>query len=134
MHEVATIRGAVTTALEHMRRAGGTRVTSVELALGASGHLTEEAALQHFALFARGTPAEGAAVVISWLPATYQCFACLHRFQSVEAAEEVACPACGGVALEVAHEDACYVRSIDVTFDEDATSSGFPGVVLMSWR
>jgi Zn finger protein HypA/HybF involved in hydrogenase expression len=104
-----------------MQRAGGSRVTSVELALGASGHLTEEAARQYFGLFARGTPAEDAAVVVSWLPATYQCFACLQRFQSVQAAEEVACPACGGVALEVAHEDACYVRSIDVAFDDGET-------------
>ena len=123
MHEVAAMRGVVTTVLEHMRQAGGSRVTGVELVLGASGHLTEEAARQHFAVFAAGTPAAAATVSISWLPAPYQCFDRLHRFQSTLPTADVVCPLCGGVALEVAHEDVCSVCSIDVACDEESTQS-----------
>ncbi len=123
MHEVAAMRGVVTTVLEHMRQAGGSRVTGVEIVLGASGHLTEEAARQHFAVFAAGTPAAAATLSISWLPATYQCFECLHRFQSTLPTADVACPLCGAVALEVAHEDVCSVRSIDVACDDEGAPS-----------
>jgi Zn finger protein HypA/HybF involved in hydrogenase expression len=112
------MRAAVDAAVETMRRAGGSRVMAVELVLGASGHVTEEIARQYFELFAAGTPAAGADITIVWLPATYQCFGCLNRFHSASRPEEVDCPICGGVALEIAHEDVCAVRSVEVTFDE----------------
>lgn len=115
MHEVAAIQGAVVAALDAMRAEGATRVTRVYLVLGASGHLTEDAARQHLAVLARGTPLADAEVEISWLPATYQCFECLRRFESATPAEQVVCPACGGTALEIEHQDVCYVAAIDVS-------------------
>lgn len=133
MHEVALMRGAVNTVLAQMEAAGATRVTSVTLALGASSHLTAEAARQHFAALASGTPADGAAVEIVWLPAVYQCFDCLHRFESAEPAEMMSCPLCGAVALEIAHQDACYPTTIEVVFDESANGkqpSSVAGVSL----
>src|SRR5262249_17589404 len=114
MHELAAVRGAVQTALEWMRAAGAARVTRVHLVLGASGHSSEDAVQQHFALCARDTPAAGAQLDISWEPATSQCFECLDRFSSLEPPEMVHCPHCGGLALEDAHSDACYVAEIGV--------------------
>jgi Zn finger protein HypA/HybF involved in hydrogenase expression len=99
-------------------------VTEVRLALGASGHLTEEAARQHFATFAKGTPAERATLTFTWLPATYRCFGCLRVFQSTEPAASVECPTCGAVALEIAHEDTCAVSYIDVAYDGDGAEDG----------
>jgi hydrogenase nickel incorporation protein HypA/HybF len=117
MHDVAAIQGVVTTALAELRAAGGNRVTGVHLVLGASGHVSEEAARQHFAALAKGTPAEGAALTFTWLPATYQCFDCLARFECQRPAEVVSCPTCGGVALEISHQDVCYALAIDVSND-----------------
>lgn len=124
MHEVAAMQGALQTTLEQMRASGGSRVTTVELMLGASGHLTEEAARQHFSVLTAGTPAEGATLEIFWLPATFQCFSCLHRFERCVSAEQGTCPRCGGIALETSHLDACYVRAIEVSFDENAVEKG----------
>jgi Zn finger protein HypA/HybF involved in hydrogenase expression len=120
MHEVAAMRGVVQTALEHLQHVGGTRVTGVELVLSASGHLTEEAARQHFAVFAANTPAAAATVMIIMCPASYQCFTCLRVFQSSQPVESIVCPACGGVALEIEHEDVCALRSIDIALDDSA--------------
>jgi hydrogenase nickel insertion protein HypA len=130
MHEVAAMQGAVRTILEQMQQAGGSRVTTVELMLGACGHFTEEAARQHFAVLTMGTPAEDAALEIFWLPATFQCFACLHRFESCQPAEEVVCPRCGDMALQINHQDACSVKAIEVSFDENAfeETQGVAGV------
>jgi Zn finger protein HypA/HybF involved in hydrogenase expression len=120
MHEVAAMRGAIAAALDEMRAVGASRVTRIYLVLGASGHLTEDAARQHLAVLAAGTPLADAEVEISWLPAKYQCFECLQQFESVAPAEEVTCPACGGIALELEHQDACYVSAIDVSDDAPA--------------
>ena len=130
MHEVAAMQGAVRTILEHMQQAGGSRITTVELMLGASGHFTEEAARQHFTVLTMGTPAEGAALEVFWLPATLQCFSCLHRFESCELAEQVTCPRCGDLALQIDHQDGCYVRAIEISFDEKAgeETQAFTGV------
>jgi Zn finger protein HypA/HybF involved in hydrogenase expression len=114
MHEIAAMQGAVSDVLDALKRSGGRKVTHVYLTLGASGHLTEEAARQHFAALAQGTSAEGAELIFTWLPATYQCFSCLNQFESLAPADAVACPECGGVALETAHQDVCWVEAIDV--------------------
>jgi hydrogenase nickel incorporation protein HypA/HybF len=114
MHEVAAIQGICTAAVQRAEAAGASRITHIELTLGASGHLSEEAVRQHFELLASRTIAEGASLGISWLPATYQCFDCLSRFETVEQSETVTCPNCSGVALEIAHQDISYVTSIDV--------------------
>ncbi|HLI89410.1 MAG TPA: hydrogenase maturation nickel metallochaperone HypA [Ktedonobacteraceae bacterium] len=116
MHEVAAMQAVVTTVLETMQRTGAVRVTGVRLILGASGHFTEEAARQHFQILTRDTPAEDAKLTISWIPATFQCFACLHRFESCGQADLTTCPQCGESALAVAHQDICAVDAIDVMF------------------
>lgn len=126
MHGARLIRGVVSTALEHMERAGGSHVTNVELVLGVAGHMSEATAREYFTAFAAGTPAERATLTFTWLPATYQCLVCLHRFSSLKRPEEVVCPRCGGVVLEIEHSDACYVRSIDIAFDDAAAGAG-PG-------
>ena len=124
MHEVAAIQGAVSTIIETMHRAGGERITSVHLLLGASGHLTEESARQHFAMLSVGTPAEGAELVISWVPAEYQCFSCGKRFDVVEVTEPVSCPDCDRIALEVTHRDLCYASEIKVLTSDPAPFAG----------
>lgn len=123
MHELAATRGMLATTLERMREVGAVRVTRVELTIGASGHLTEDAVRQHFELLAKGTPAEGATLTFSWLPATYQCFTCLQEFASAAPSAEIACPGCGGVALEVEHQETYYASTIEVAFDADETSA-----------
>ncbi len=119
MHEVAAMRGMVRTVLECMQQAGASRVTNVQLVLGASGHLTADAAYQHFEALVKGTPIEDASLTIQWLPAQYQCLFCLRRFESCEPSNQVTCPECGEVALEAGHQDVCYVSAIDVSFENE---------------
>jgi len=124
MHEIAAIQGAVSDILTAFQQSGGGRLMRVYLRLGASGHLTEEAARQHFALLAHGTPAANADLVITWLPTSYQCAVCLNQFESLAPVDAVACPQCGGVALETAHQDVCWVDAIDVDsgYEREAVS------------
>lgn len=118
MHEVAAITGAVNTALEYMRQAGASRMTIIELEVGAAGHFTEEAIRQSVAVLTANTPAEGTTVHIVWLPATYQCLDCGHCFERSQPTGETVCPECEGVVLEMSHQDTCRLRAIDVAFDD----------------
>jgi Zn finger protein HypA/HybF involved in hydrogenase expression len=104
----------------------------VYLTLGASGHLTEEAARQHFALLSQGTAVANAELVISWLPASYQCVLCLNQFESLAPADAVACPQCGGVALETAHQDVCWVDAIEIDSGGDGEPADTASLALSS--
>ena len=119
MHEVAAMQRAIHAVLECLQKAGGKRVTNVQLMLGASGHFTADAAYQLFEALVKGTPAENASLTIEWLPATYLCVSCLHHFQSSEPSAQVTCPRCGEVALEIAHQNICFASAIDVIYDEE---------------
>ena len=96
MHEMAAITGEVNTALERMRQAGASRVTNIELEVGAAGHITEETIRQYVGMVTEGTPAEGTSVRIVWLPATYQCLDCGHCFERFQPTGETVCPECEG--------------------------------------
>ena len=93
-------------------------MTRVQLALGRSGHFTEDAAHQYFQIFTRDTPIEGASLAISWLPAAFQCIACHNDFKSSLPSEQVTCPECGDSALEI-EQDICQVSAIDVLSEEE---------------
>ncbi len=124
MHEARVMREIVETVLERARQAGGRRVLRVELALGPSGHLTEEVARRHFAALAAGTIAAEAALAVTALPGTYQCIACGRCFSSLQSDEDAACPDCGGPALPTPGQASCYLSTIEVACDADELAHG----------
>lgn len=124
MHEIAAMQRMIQTILTCMQEAGASQVTHVQLALGTCGHLTAEAAHQSFEMLITGTPIEGASLAIQWLPASYQCLTCRYLFESGEPCEQVLCPQCGEVALELGHQEICAVRSIDVSFPATSEAIG----------
>jgi len=111
------MQGVINTILTTLENAGVSRVTNVQLAVGTSSHFTEEAVRQYFQALTQDTPIEGATLTLSWLPATYQCLSCQQRFESTSSAAP--CPQCGDVALEISHQDECYVQSIDVVSPDE---------------
>ncbi len=106
MHESGIARRLVTQALE----AAGGEVTDVEIVLGAAAGLDPDALREHFAMAARGTPAERAELRVTWETCRYQCLECGREFAS--SAREATCPSCGGFALGQEREDIAYVRSV----------------------
>lgn len=116
MHEGAIMQTVVTTILEEVAKVNGSRVTRVQLELGASGHMTEEAMRQYFQTLTRNTPSAGAELELVWLPATYQCLSCFQCFESTSSAGT--CPHCGEVGLEIAHRESCTLRQIDILMPE----------------
>jgi hydrogenase nickel incorporation protein HypA/HybF len=111
MHEMAIARRLVAEALERMRDDGRDHVSDVEVVLGSAARLGVEPVRAHFELAARGTPAEGAALHITWEPSRYWCFDCMFEFSS-RALGGGTCPRCGGSVLSLDREELAYVRSV----------------------
>jgi hydrogenase nickel incorporation protein HypA/HybF len=111
MHEMATARRLVAEALERMNDDGRDRVSDVDVVLGSAARLSAESVREHFTLAARGTPAEGAALHITWEPSRYWCFDCMFEFSS-RAHGGGTCPRCGGSVLSIDREELAYVRSV----------------------
>ena len=122
MHDIAAMDTIMRDIARCMQETGAARVTNVQLVLGASGHLTGEAAHRHFEFMVARTPVEGASLSIAWIPALYQCTSCANRFESCESREGVMCPRCGKSAIEVEHQNVCYVSAVDVAFPDEVNA------------
>jgi hydrogenase nickel incorporation protein HypA/HybF len=110
MSESEIAKLLVTEAVERLGDDGRSRVTDVEVVLGAAAGFSPESVRRQFELAARGTPAEGAALHVTLDPVRYWCFDCLFEFSS--RAYGAVCPRCGGTVLTLDREQLAYVRSI----------------------
>lgn len=113
MREMAIARRLVAEALERMEGGGSDRVTDVEVVLGSGDRLSAESVRQHFQVAARGTPAEQAAVHVTWEAGRFWCFDCMYEFAS-RAPGGGTCPRCGGGVISLEREELAYVRAVGV--------------------
>ncbi|MGH3343361.1 MAG: hydrogenase maturation nickel metallochaperone HypA [Carbonactinosporaceae bacterium] len=109
MHELGLCE-AILDAVE--RRAGGRRVASVRVRIGALHRVVEPALNRGFSAVAAGTVAEGARVSLVCVPAVVACRACGGRTESEYPTG--ACPACGAAAPELSGGDELVLDSIEL--------------------
>jgi len=101
-----------------LRRAAGRRVRAVRVRVG--GHPVDpEVISQGFRLAALGTQAEDATVELVQEPTSMRCAGCGAEWPAGDA-PIVACPRCGGVAVEWAGAEQAVLESISV--DAPATT------------
>ena len=99
MHESALVAAVMKIVVEEARRYKVSRITRVRLASGVLTAVEPQTLQGCFELFAEGTVAEGAELVLDLIPARAHCTHCGHNFDI--SSPHVACPQCGGIALEV---------------------------------
>jgi hydrogenase nickel incorporation protein HypA/HybF len=119
VHELGLCEG-ILEAVE--RRAAGRRVTRVRVRIGARHRVVEPALDQAFALVSAGTVADGAAVDLVVVPARVRCLDCGQEAETTD--HLAACPACGGLDLEVDGGDELLLEAIEL---EAKDVSGHPG-------
>jgi hydrogenase nickel incorporation protein HypA/HybF len=118
MHETGLCEAVVQAAL---RRAGGRRVTRVRVRIG--GHLVDPGVItQGIQVAALGTDAEGTDVELVLDPMVVRCRDCGRVGDVRDHLDLVACPACGGVDVEVTGSDEAVLES--VTLLDGARGSG----------
>ena len=73
MHELSIMQSALSLALDQARQAGGSRVHTIRLRIGALSGVVPDALEFAFEALAPGTPAEGAKLAIEHVPARFWC-------------------------------------------------------------
>ncbi|MGH9179789.1 MAG: hydrogenase maturation nickel metallochaperone HypA [Acidimicrobiales bacterium] len=108
MHELGLCE-AILGAVE--KRAGDRPVARVRVRVGRLHHVHPEAFEQSFAIAAMGSVADEAAAELVLLPVRGTCEACGEEFEAEEPVP--ACPACGGLELDITGGDELVLESIE---------------------
>ncbi|KAB8191544.1 hydrogenase maturation nickel metallochaperone HypA [Nonomuraea phyllanthi] len=112
MHEIGMCEGLVELIRE---RAGGRRVTSARVRVGARHAVVDDAFGQAFTMAAAGTPAQDAELELVITPMTVRCDTCGSNSESVDAL--AVCPVCGADDVDVSGGDELVLES--VSFGEE---------------
>jgi len=112
MHEVGITQSMLDIAQEHARAQGSTRILSLTMEIGQLSGVVPEAIRFCFEACARGTPAQGAQLIIDEIPALAKCRQCggEHRPEIMS----FACPACGAFALELLRGEELRLKELEV--------------------
>ena len=109
MHELSLAESVVRIATRH---AAGRRVERVELKVGHLRQVVPAALEFAFELVARGTPVEGAELVLEEVPAAGRCRRCGH--ESELSGFPLACAECGGLDLELLRGEELLVDALEL--------------------
>ncbi len=111
MHEMAITESVLKIALTEAARAGAARVTGIRIRMGAYSDVVPAVLRDYFAVAARGTAAEGAALSFVRVPVTMRCRAC--GWQGTVDKLHIHCGGCGGTDLALLTGREFYVESLE---------------------
>ena len=113
MHELAATQSMLAIALDAARKAGAARVLSIDLVIGDLSTMVDDSVQLYFDVLSRGTPAEGARLVVRRVPGEATCLDCSARWPA-RAPLDPACPTCGGAFVRVAGGQQFLIDSIEI--------------------
>jgi len=97
MHEASLAQAALDLALGAAREHGASRITAINLAVGAMAEADGETLAFWVGILAEGGPAGGATVHVTEVPAEAECEACGRTYPVVPPRWSLRCERCGGV-------------------------------------
>jgi hydrogenase nickel incorporation protein HypA/HybF len=118
MHETAIVTGLMRIIETQAAQHGTTRVSKVRLKIGRLCAVEPQQLSSCFEMFAEGTVAEGAELVIDLLAVRGRCRACKTEFDVPR--YRFICPSCDGTDIEVIQGQELYIES----FEAENGSSG----------
>lgn len=96
MHELGLTRAVLQTVNDEVKRVGATKVNTIYLTVGYARDIVDELFENAFAYLSKGTPAEGAEVVIDRVPLMVRCKECgLEYHIELRDQRTWGCPKCG---------------------------------------
>lgn len=99
MHEAAIAEQILRTALPAAREAGAERILEIRLSIGALSGVVPDFLEKALEEMARGTPAEGARLVASYVPPLLSCPDCGRESEGKRGL--YTCPHCGSVKIRL---------------------------------
>ncbi|MDO5444762.1 MAG: hydrogenase maturation nickel metallochaperone HypA [Eubacteriales bacterium] len=112
MHELAIAEGIIGIVKSEAQKNGFSRVLEINLMIGEYSGIVPEYITELFPTAAKGTAAEGAAVMCSVVPAEFECRSC--RYSGPVDRKKACCPVCGSEDLKMTVGRDLYVDSMKV--------------------
>jgi hydrogenase nickel incorporation protein HypA/HybF len=117
MHELSIAQAILDIALDH---AGDRRVTQVDVRIGHLRQVVPDALMFAFQLVCDETPAEGARLDVTHVPAAGRCRACAAETELD--GFPLRCGACGGLELDLLRGEELLVDALEL--EEPMTTTG----------
>lgn len=115
MHELSVTESILEIALRHGREAGATSVTDIFLVIGELSTVVDESVQFYWNIISEGTPAAGSTLHFRRVPGRLSCRACGHTYSP---REDLPCPACGGINIEIIAGEEFYLEAIEIANSE----------------
>ena len=112
MHELSITQSMLNLVLEQVEKAKAKKVGKINLVVGGMTGVVGECVQFYFDFLRRGTPADGAALVIKTVPTKAKCRDCGKLFEPAEF--DWTCPRCRGNNIEIVAGKELFVESIEV--------------------
>jgi hydrogenase nickel incorporation protein HypA/HybF len=112
MHELAVTEEILRVALEHAERAQATRITDINLVIGALSTIVDDSVQFYFDFLSPDTIAAGAELHFERIPARLRCRQCQNEFEPGE--RDYHCPQCNTLGGEVIAGREFYLDSMQV--------------------
>ena len=125
MHETAIVGGLMRILEQKAARNGVAHISSVLLKVGRLRAVEPQQLSACFEMFAEGTVADGAVLVIDVIGVRGRCRACATEFDVPHYRFE--CPACAGSDIEVIQGQELYIESFEASTVSPAYSAKHAG-------
>ena len=112
MHELSIARSILSIVAQSARDEGFERVLEIRLKIGEFSGLVPECLQEFFPIASKGTPAEGAVLVMETIPASFRCLDC--GYEGPADRKNACCPRCRGTALRMTQGREFYVEDLKV--------------------
>ena len=112
MHELALTEGIIQIVREQAEKNGFDRVLEISLRVGEYSGVIPECLQEFFPIVSKGTKAEGAALVIQPVPASFRCLTC--GYEGAIPPRTACCPQCGSTAIRMTAGREFYVENLKV--------------------
>ena len=115
MHELPVVKSIFHIVLKHAKGSKATRVTSVNLEVGALSDLQTEWIQRYFNHLSCGTVAEGAKLNVDRVPAVFRCNRCRRSFEVSSLLEdELSCSRCHSKEVTLVSGGEYFVKNMEV--------------------
>jgi hydrogenase nickel incorporation protein HypA/HybF len=112
MHELSITENILEIALRHGEQADAKKITDLYLVIGQLSSIIDDSVQFYWDIIAAGTKAEGAQLHFNRIQTRLRCTSCKHEY--FPASEDLACPICSNIRVDIISGDEFYFDAIDV--------------------
>ena len=124
MHEMGITSAILETAFDAAREEGDTRITEIHVSVGELTEIVDFALHLAFDSLTPGTMAEGAELVVTYIPPRSKCNACGAEYGHDRF--EVLCPECGSMDVQLLQGRELQIDNITADSEQPGTTGSAP--------